>query len=379
MKCPNCLNDIDRNLSECPYCGNINLETFEMPVLKEEEINNYKNKKEEKKEIDINTNLNSEQEETNTNKEDFVLESDTEVKPLESPEATAEFDFTKEQETINPFSEEEENKETEEIGKVIIKDEQEDAEFAMKLPFRKKLISIVLFIVAVILIVSLVYFMINDPNAGKSDFDPNEVNNIITDYSNDNDNSKLDKILENINSEDTEKDVQTKTKEIMLKRINDELNKEYDNTTEFNKTVEQLKTTLSTIYNYRLKNKNYSLLNEDDYNELVNNIENMRISNARYFNGLELYESKEYDKAYKELSRISSANTYYNKSQKIKKSIITEILEVIKKDIEKVSGTELTEEKKTEIRELFKTYSELYPNVPLNTDEAYIALYNQYK
>mgnify|MGYP002870229347 CR=1 FL=1 len=221
--------------------------------------------------------------------------------------------------------------------------------------------------------------MMNDKTGGSSSFNTSDVPEIINSYYKDNDNTKLDKILENINDEDTEKEVQSKTKEAILQHINDELNKEYDNDNDFNKTVENLKTTISTIYNYRLKNKNYSLIKEEDYNELINSIENLKISNNRYFSGQELYEAKEYDKAYKELSRISSANAYYTNSQQLKKKIISEIIDIIKNDVEKMTTEELTEEKKAEIRELFKTYCDLYPNVPLNTDEAYIALYNQYK
>ena len=61
--------------------------------------------------------------------------------------------------------------------------------------------------------------------------------------------------------------------------------------------------------------------------------------------------------------------------KELKKKIVSEILELLKNDIDKVKDTANNED----IKSLFNTYTELYNYVPLTTDSDYQTLYNQYK
>ena len=109
--------------------------------------------------------------------------------------------------------------------------------------------------------------------------------------------------------------------------------------------------------------------------DLLNIIENTKNGNGTYFKAEKLYNEKAYNEAYKELSKISSTNKSFEDAKALKKKIITEILAMLKAEIDKISGVASNDE----IKELFTTYCDLYNNVPLNTDSEYQALYSQYK
>ena len=168
--------------------------------------------------------------------------------------------------------------------------------------------------------------------------------------------------------------IQNKTKELFMKWINDDLGKEYDSELDFNSAVDNERVMLNAIYNYHLKNNSDSLLKKEDYSDLLNEIENAKKNNSRYFNALKLFNEDDYNESYKELSRISSTNVYYKKCQELKKKIVNEILDRLKNDLEK-----LKDANKEELLAIFQVYCENYDSVPLNTDDGYVALYNQYK
>ena len=355
MKCPNCFNEIDPKLSECPFCGNVNLMTFELPVLKEEDINNYDGDEKEQSITSVSFDDDGNMEEKNE-----IFKSDEES--LEKDENNI---FSEEN-----IDEEVVPKEEDFVGIDKIEPEKKD-EFEKTLPDRKKFVSIGLIVVALILLLCLGYFMLfqNNKEEAMSEVD---IEVVLTEYREDSKDSKLEKILDSISKKDELEKAQNITKETVSKWIEEDLNKEFEAELDLNNAIDKEKNLLNSIYNYRLKSNSESLLNPSDYSKLLNDIENYRKNNSRYYNALKYYDEGKYNEAYKELLRISSTNVYYKKSQELKKEIISTLIDNLKQEISDLKDKE-------EILKHFESYCEKYSNVPLNTDDGYVALYNQYK
>ena len=418
MKCPNCFNEIDRNLSECPYCGNVNLNTMKLPVLKKvdkeensDDINNDLVSFLEEKGLEHHFDTNNDSfdnpfsEENDNVHNNFVQEEDYKGDDIPSLDNNV-----SEKVDINPFDEIEDNVSEEKhfvqeddysdgnvsnnkeviLGKdngivldeeqslkeaEIIKEAEEEKDFEMKLPFRKRIISILLIAIALFFIAFLIYSMVTGKGEDYSKFSVTQVEVSLNDYYKQSNDSKLEDVLSKIENEEQLKEAQEKTKEVITGWINDNLHKDFKTETDLNTTVDKYRTILNEIYNYKSKNNSYCLLSQVDYTDLLNTVEKVKNGSGTYFKAENLYKQKSYNDAYRELSKISSTNKSFNDAKELKKKIVDEILELLKADIEKVKATADNEE----IKALFATYVELYSNVPLTTDADYVALYNQYK
>ena len=413
MKCPNCFNEIDRNLSECPYCGNVNLATMKLPVLKkdaeqkqdekdainekinedlvsfledkgldknyDEEVNDFKD---ETIPIEANDSENPFKEKINESFDNVGIssqiddysfddnrddESNISSEKVDSEESSV---IESNESNLPELDEEAAKKEAE-----ILKEAAEEQEFEKKLPMRKRVISTALIAIALLFIAFLIYFMVTGKGDDYSKFSLSEVEVSLNEYYKESNDSKLEKVLSTIDNEEQLSQAQEKTKEIVTGWINENLDREFTTETDLNTTVDKYRTLLNGIYNYQGKDNSYSLLSKEDYMDLLNIIENTKNGNGTYFKAEKLYNEKAYNEAYKELSKISSTNKSFEDAKALKKKIIAEILAMLKAEIDKISGVASNDE----IKELFTTYCDLYNNVPLNTDSEYQALYSQYK
>ena len=112
-----------------------------------------------------------------------------------------------------------------------------------------------------------------------------------------------------------------------------------------------------------------------------NNIYN---DSAIFYEALELYNAKDYNKAYYMFSRVEDSNSYYEKSVTYLSIIEEDIINMIKKDISKleknIDTLEDSEKLKiyTSIEQIIISYNNLYVSVSLNEKNSYQELLSLY-
>ena len=126
------------------------------------------------------------------------------------------------------------------------------------------------------------------------------------------------------------------------------------------------------------------ILTEKDYEELMIQFNDIYNDSAIFYDALELYKAKDYNKAYYMFNRVEESNSYYEKSVTYLSIIVEDIIEMINKDISKleknIDTLEDSEKLKvyTSIEQIIISYNNLYVSVELNEKNDYQELLSLY-
>lgn len=221
-----------------------------------------------------------------------------------------------------------------------------------------------------------------EPPTVEGDFNK-KVEDELNNYFSDGDTTGLSTILSSSYSDTTKvEDIHNTTNTVVESWINTLLTKDYDNYEAFTSAVNNTRSKLDGLYNIKYTDVGY--LEEDKYEEYSTKLNNIDEDSNDYYVALELYNKKDYNKAYQALEAISSSNSFYDSSQKHMNDIVTSILDLLKSDIKKIS-TNLDfvndSEKQgiyKQIKSIIEKYAIAYPYVKLNNNEEYNELYKKY-
>lgn len=155
---------------------------------------------------------------------------------------------------------------------------------------------------------------------------------------------------------------------------------------EFDDKTYKYRELIDGLYRYALvRNKNIYIraLTENDYDEIIIQFDDVYNQSLDYYDALDLYNAKDYNRAYYLFSKVSEDNTYYNKSVKYIEKIYDNIIALLEKDIIKIEKgiDSLSDEEKLNIyiiiEETILEYDNVY-NVKLSDQEKYQEILNTY-
>lgn len=195
-------------------------------------------------------------------------------------------------------------------------------------------------------------------------------------------------ILEEVKKDDEKvTQIHTKTKIICDSWILLYLNEEVENKDKFEKATSKYKGLIDGLYNYALvknKDKEIRALTYNDYILLIEQIDDIYSDSAVFYDGLELYNDKDYNKAYYMFGRVDKDNSYYDKSVSYNNKIVSNIIELIEKDIDKLEDgiDSLSDRDKlkryTDIEQIIIDYPNVYSSVKLKDSLDYKELLSKY-
>jgi len=140
------------------------------------------------------------------------------------------------------------------------------------------------------------------------------------------------------------------------------------------------------LYRYALvKNEDTYIraLTEIDYDELIKQFEDIYEQSRDFYDALDLYNEKDYNRSYYMFNKILEDNSYYDNATSYIDKIYENIIELLEKDINKLTGDIdlLTDKEKLDIyivvEETIIEYDNIY-SVDLNENNKYKELLNIY-
>ena len=195
-------------------------------------------------------------------------------------------------------------------------------------------------------------------------------------------------VLEEVknNSEETKK-LQAKARTICDSWVLLYLNEEVEDKDSFEKTTAKYKELLDGLYRYAIVKNDTNLvraLTEKDYNDLLIQFDDIYSDSAIFYDALEQYNNKDYNKAYYVFGKIESNNSYYEKSVYYCNLIISNIVDTIENDITKLEKNidTLDNSGKLEvysnIEQIIIDYNSVYSNIDLTLNDRYQELLSLY-
>ena len=161
---------------------------------------------------------------------------------------------------------------------------------------------------------------------------------------------------------------------------------EVKNKKEFENLSVKYRKLIDDLYTYAIvKNEVHSIraLNEPDYDELIEQFNDIYSDGIVFYEAMDYYNTKDYNKAYYMFNKIEENNSYYDDSAKYINSVYERIIELLEKDIEKITkdiGT-LSDEDKLSIyilvEETIIEYNNVY-DVDLDNNSEYQEILNFY-
>ena len=161
---------------------------------------------------------------------------------------------------------------------------------------------------------------------------------------------------------------------------------EVKNKKEFEELSAKYRKLIDDLYTYAIvKNEVHSIraLNEPDYDELIEQFNDIYSDGTVFYEAMDYYNTKDYNKAYYMFNKIEENNSYYDDSAKYINSVYERIIELLEKDIEKITkdiGT-LSDEDKLSIyilvEETIIEYNNVY-DVDLDNNSEYQEILNFY-
>lgn len=280
-----------------------------------------------------------------------------------------------------------------EMEENIIKEESKKEEIIEKnddLIAQRKTIFVMTGISVLILILSvllILFFVFSDNDKAKIDY-VDKMNVAMQTYY---DTSDIDDIIyileESKNNEELLLDLQFKVRTICNSWVLLYLNEEVENNEKFEDATTKYRELIEGLYRYAIVRTDDNLiraLTEKDYEELMIQFNDIYNDSAIFYDALELYKAKDYNKAYYMFSRVEESNSYYEKSVTYLSIIVEDIIEMINKDISKleknIDTLEDSEKLKvyTSIEQIIISYNNLYVSVELNEKNDYQELLSLY-
>jgi hypothetical protein len=158
------------------------------------------------------------------------------------------------------------------------------------------------------------------------------------------------------------------------------ISEKIDSKEEFEDVTKKYEVFLYGLNNYakaKVGNNEIKALPDRDYMELTNQFNKIYNDGMIFFDSLDLYNKKDYNKAYSNFELIDNENTYYDNAVYYMSKIVDNILELMEKDIKKLENgvDELSIDDKIEryvqIEEVILGYDRAYVSVNLSKNSSY--------
>ena len=217
----------------------------------------------------------------------------------------------------------------------------------------------------------------DDPPIEELDFSA-ELNN----YYQTREKNNIEKMLVD-NSSDPEK--MSEINSIVLKQIEkiiDDIIKNSSTEIQYDNKILDLDEYLNSLRS--IKFNEAELLSEVDYNNIKERLSHLKETSTSYFDALNYYNAKDYNKAYNTFSAIPEDNSFNKAAVEQMNKITEEILGLLKNDITKMSANldymNANEQKNRyyQIKLIIEQYNVAYPYLHLETNPTYNDLLQKY-
>ncbi len=413
MKCLKCGMEVNENSSICPFCGSsvpksekkhIETEDFELPVLK------TANKTPDVNEAD-NDMLNSLAEKFA--EENVSLEKTRTIKPIEDQNEFSLLEDINKQ--INSVNEEAEAKtpqivespkdEThipvqEEVTKEKpvapnpeepAKEELPPTSLETKESVNKRTKVLVVTGLIALVVVGLLFFCVstllkaNKPTTTEIE---ENLNKALETYYTSGKTEDISNILEEVkDDEDVLAEVQNKVKAKSNEWLQEYYDTEYVSQAEFNTATTRYKDLFRGLYEYAIvREDDYYVraLESSNYESLINDIDDNYNDSRIFYEAIDLYNNRDYNKSYYALNQIPSNSIIYNKTRIYVDRINSNVIGLLKNDIAKIEqdpanldDSELLD-MYTQIEQIIIDYDHVYNNLELTKNKDYSDLLSDY-
>lgn len=183
-------------------------------------------------------------------------------------------------------------------------------------------------------------------------------------------------------------DIQDKVKEKSDSWLNIYSETEYSASEEFENQTAKYRSLIRGLYEYaNVKEDNAYIraLSDSDFNEVNQRLEDLYNDYKIYYEAIDLYNKKDYDKSYYMLEQIDDENSCYVNARLYMDRIMSNVVGIMKLDISNIEETTLnmTNKEKLEvysqIEKIIKDYNEIYSNLDLSKNGEYSNLLTTYQ
>ncbi len=184
----------------------------------------------------------------------------------------------------------------------------------------------------------------------------------------------------NKNDEERIENIQRKTRVACDSWLLTYIDEKIESKDEFEKVTKNYEEFLYGLNHYAIatvNDKTYKALPDSDYLELSNQFNSVYEDGLIFFDALELYNKKDYNKSYTNFELVDNKNVYYENAVYYKKKIVENVLSLLDKDLEKLEKgiDELSIDDKISryvaMEEIIMKYSDAYISVNLSQDGTY--------
>ena len=378
MKCPECGTDVFEDDKKCPSCGN---KKFLAEVSSNE---TFRNNLEllEKMEDNLSKTI-----ELKTTKKKKIDESDVSLEETIAINAINQSlldDINKQIDSINEDAKREEEK----IKQLLAEAEHLNTSESFSKRRRVLIITAIismLFMFAISVVYIFSEYYLAEPGVPVEFSD--SLKSALNNYYETNDIEPIVTLLEQSKrNEERVLELQFEVKISCQSWILRYSQTEVKNKKEFEELSAKYRKLIDDLYTYAIvKNEVHSIraLNEPDYDELIEQFNDIYSDGTVFYEAMDYYNTKDYNKAYYMFNKIEENNSYYDDSAKYINSVYERIIELLEKDIEKITkdiGT-LSDEDKLSIyilvEETIIEYNNVY-DVDLDNNSEYQEILNFY-
>lgn len=380
MRCTNCDKTYKDNLEFCPFCNEKNQS---LDTSSNDDFVDYIELIEKmEKALDDTTELKTTKKKV---RDDSEVSLDKTIAINLDSNSTLMDEINKQIESVNKESLEEKNDNEQSI--IEVNEELATLESIKK---RRKVFVITAVATFVLLIFIVMILLFSNDISNKSRVSMNfeqRLDNAVDVYYNSGEIDDLVYLMEEVkrDSDKVEK-IQLVTKEECNNWLLQYVKEDAKSKKEFDDKTYKYRELIDGLYRYALvRNKNTYIraLTENDYDELIMEFDNIYNQSLDYYDALDLYNAKDYNRSYYMFSKIDEENTYYNKSVKYIEKIYDNIIAILEKDIVKIEKDidTLSDSEKLNvyiiIEETILEYNNVY-NVNLSEQKKYQEILNIY-
>lgn len=255
------------------------------------------------------------------------------------------------------------------------------------LNYRKKVFGITTICCSIIAVILLLILLFVSKNS--NDY-ISDLENALHSYYETQEVSEIENIIKREkNSSKNIKEIQNKTSEICNKWLDEYFENEITNVAAFEELNERYDKILNDLNKKVIvasNNEDIKVLEDNDLQSLLEKRKKMYEDGLIYYKGIEYYNNKDFNQAYEAFLRVNKDNLYYSKAIEYENKIINDILNLLKRDISKLTSNieELSDEEQLKVYNdvydiILKYNTEVYPNVNLSKDTEYNYLLNSYQ
>lgn len=367
MKCSNCHKEFANDLKECPRCGASVKEIVDLPKLSKEKKgkDNLSSNSETTKEFhfDFKTKPNADVNVDVKTKEYPMLQDDVKRSrtSLEDGENAADGGLKEDEEKT-------------ELSKKNLLKIKNDSSYDIK---RRYLFISGLVGLMVIALLVFAYTSFRGENKNLA--------TVVKDYktaiktslniyyqSGGKEYSDIVKVLEeNYQDKQAIQQIQNDSLETINLWMSDIHTQNADDTDSFIAIIDYYKELINTLY-IKAAYEDVYLLSESRKDEYLSTIDNLKRDGLVYYKGMDLYNERSYNEAYVALEKITSDNTYYNEATILKEEVVNKVLDLLKKDLDKLVVKESNEESlRVNALSIIKQYDSIYADLHLQENAEY--------